>query len=346
MPLMTPVELPERRLQITPQTRLVLLGSCFATHIGARLRGAGLRTEVNPFGVLYNPESIALAVDALLDGDVKENWFFYGRDNLWHSWLHSTEYSAPDKDACLKRVEERFTAAREMLLQADVVCFTFGTNRVYEYEGRVVGNCHKQPAAQFKERQLGIAEIVTRWRTLLKRLHEANPKLQVLFTVSPYRYAKYGFVENQRAKATLLLAVEQLVNEERLTVNGERLTVNGERLTVNEERLTVNGERLTGGGMPNVSYFPAYEILLDELRDYRFYAEDMLHPSEQAVTYIWQRFTSWAFTPEAVKLTQEWERTERDLAHRPLNPDSEAHKAFLKKVLERREHLKLLFLDN
>ena len=325
MPLMTPVELPERCLQITPQTRLVLLGSCFATHIGARLRGAGLRTEVNPFGVLYNPESIALAVDALLDGDVKENWFFYGRDNLWHSWLHSTEFSAPDKDACLKRVEERFTAAREMLLQADVVCFTFGTNRVYEYEGRVVGNCHKQPAAQFKERQLGIAEIVTRWRTLLKRLHEVNPKLQVLFTVSPYRYAKYGFVENQRAKATLLLAVEQLVNE---------------------EWLTVNCERLTGGGMPNVSYFPAYEILLDELRDYRFYAEDMLHPSEQAVTYIWQRFTSWAFTPEAVKFTQEWERTERDLAHRPLNPDSEAHKAFLKKVLERREQLRLLLLDN
>ena len=339
MPLMTPVELPECRLQITPQTRLVLLGSCFATHIGARLRGAGLRTEVNPFGVLYNPESIALAVDALLDGDVKENWFFYGRDNLWHSWLHSTEFSAPDKDACLKRVEERFTAAREMLLQADVVCFTFGTNRVYECEGRVVGNCHKQPAAQFKERQLGIAEIVTRWRTLLKRLHAANPKLQVLFTVSPYRYAKYGFVENQRAKATLLLAVEQLVNEVWLTVYGERLTVN-------EERLMVNGERLTGGGMPNVSYFPAYEILLDELRDYRFYAEDMLHPSEQAVTYIWQRFTSWAFTPEAVKFAQEWERTERDLAHRPLNPDSEAHKAFLKKVLERREHLKLLLLDN
>ena len=311
MPLMTPVELPERRLQITPQTRLVLLGSCFATHIGARLRGAGLRTEVNPFGVLYNPESIALAVAALLDGDVKENWFFYGRDNLWHSWLHSTEFSAPDKDTCLKRVEERFTAAREMLLRADVVCFTFGTNRVYEHEGRVVGNCHKQPAAEFKERALSVGEIVARWHTLLKRLHEANSKLQVIFTVSPYRYAKYGMVENQRAKATLLLAVEQLVT-----------------------------------GNPNAHYFPAYEILLDELRDYRFYAEDMLHPSEQAVTYIWQRFSSWAFTPEAVKFSQEWERTERDLAHRPLNPDSEAHKAFLKKALERREKLKLLLLDN
>ena len=311
MPLMTPVALPERRVQIAPQSRLVLLGSCFATHIGARLRGAGLRTEVNPFGVLYNPESIALAVDALLDGEVREDWLFYGRDEMWHSWLHATEFSALDKDTCLGRVEERFTAAREMLLQADVVCFTFGTNRVYEHEGRVVGNCHKQPAAEFKERALSVGEIVERWRKLLGRLHEANPQLQVIFTVSPYRYAKYGMVENQRAKATLLLAVEQLVT-----------------------------------GNPNAHYFPAYEIQLDELRDYRFYAEDMLHPSEQAVTYIWQRFSSWAFTPEAVKFSQEWERTERDLAHRPLNPDSEAHKAFLKKALERREKLKLLLLDN
>lgn len=311
MPLMTPVALPERRVQIAPQSRLVLLGSCFATHIGARLRGAGLRTEVNPFGVLYNPESIALAVDALLDGEVREDWLFYGRDEMWHSWLHATEFSALDKDTCLGRVEERFTAAREMLLQADVVCFTFGTNRVYEHEGRVVGNCHKQPAAEFKECALSVGEFVERWRKLLGRLHEANPQLQVIFTVSPYRYAKYGMVENQRAKATLLLAVEQLVT-----------------------------------GNPNAHYFPAYEIQLDELRDYRFYAEDMLHPSEQAVTYIWQRFSSWAFTPEAVKFSQEWERTERDLAHRPLNPDSEAHKAFLKKALERREKLKLLLLDN
>ena len=308
---MTPVALPERSVQIAPQSRLVLLGSCFATHIGARLRGAGLRTEVNPFGVLYNPESIALAVDALLDGEVREDWLFYGRDEMWHSWLHATEFSALDKDTCLGRVEERFTAAREMLLQADVVCFTFGTNRVYEHEGRVVGNCHKQPAAEFKECALSVGEIVERWRKLLGRLHEANPQLQVIFTVSPYRYAKYGMVENQRAKATLLLAVELLVT-----------------------------------GNPNAHYFPAYEIQLDELRDYRFYAEDMLHPSEQAGTYIWQRFSSWAFTPEAVKFSQEWERTERDLAHRPLNPDSEAHKAFLKKALERREKLKLLLLDN
>ena len=311
MPLLTPVELPKCAPRFVPSTRTLLLGSCFAAHIGKRLQGAGLRTVVNPFGVLYNPESIALALDALLEGQVKDDWFFEGRDGLWHSWLHATEFSALDKATCRERVGERFSEAREMLKQADVLCFTFGTNRVYEHDGRVVGNCHKEPAAQFTERLLTIAEIVARWQPLLERLQALNPKAEIIFTVSPYRYAKYGFVDSQRAKATLLLAVEELVSHSLKTSKQTAL----------------------------IHYFPAYEILLDELRDYRFYAEDMLHPSEQAVTYIWQRFTSWAFMPEAQKFTQEWERTERDLAHRPQNPDSEAHKTFIEKVMARRAQL-------
>ena len=260
--------------------------------------------EVNPFGVVYNPESIALALEAMLDERLPDGCFFEGRDNLWHSWLHASEFSAPDEATCRKRVGERFSEACGKLRQADVICFTFGTNRVYEHAGRVVGNCHKEPASQFVERSLTIQEIVERWHTLLERIRTVNPTAEIIFTVSPYRYAKYGMVENQRAKATLLLAIEELTRE-----------------------------------MERVHYFPAYEILLDELRDYRFYASDMLHPSEVAVNYIWQRFTSWAFTPEALKFAQEWERTERDLAHRPLNPESDAHKAFLEKVMARRAQL-------
>jgi hypothetical protein len=289
-----------------------MLGSCFASHIGGRLQRAGLQVEVNPFGVLYNPESIALALEALMEGDVKDDWFFQGRDGMWHSWLHATEFSAKEKDACVKCVAERLRAAHEMLSKADVLCLTFGTNRVYEHAKRAVGNCHKEAASQFTERSLKVAEIVERWQALLKHLYAWNPKLKVVFTVSPYRYAKYGFVENQRAKATLLLAIDELMNHEQRAVSTEG----------------------------RMFYFPAYEILLDELRDYRFYAEDMLHPSEQAVSYIWQKFTSWAFTPEALNFAQEWERTERDLAHRPMNPDSDAHKAFVEKVMAKRELLK------
>ena len=304
MPLMTPVVLPKQAPRIVPSTRFLLVGSCFATHIGAQLQRSGLHVEVNPFGVVYNPESIALALEAMLDERLPDDCFFEGRDNLWHSWLHASEFSAPDEATCRKRVGERFSEACGKLRQADVICFTFGTNRVYEHAGRVVGNCHKEPASQFVERSLTIQEIVGRWRTLLERIRTVNPTAEIIFTVSPYRYAKYGMVENQRAKATLLLAIEELTRE-----------------------------------MERVHYFPAYEILLDELRDYRFYASDMLHPSEVAVNYIWQRFTSWAFTPEALKFAQEWEHTERDLAHRPLNPESDAHKAFLEKVMARRAQL-------
>ena len=304
MPLMTPVVLPKQAPRIVPSTRFLLVGSCFATHIGGQLQRSGLQVEVNPFGVVYNPESIALALEAMLDERLPDGCFFEGRDNLWHSWLHASEFSAPDEATCRKRVGERFTEACGKLRQADVICFTFGTNRVYEHAGRVVGNCHKEPASQFVERSLTIQEIVERWHTLLERIRTVNPTAEIIFTVSPYRYAKYGMVENQRAKATLLLAIEELTRE-----------------------------------MERVHYFPAYEILLDELRDYRFYASDMLHPSEVAVNYIWQRFTSWAFTPEALKFAQEWERTERDLAHRPLNPESDAHKAFLEKVMARRAQL-------
>ena len=304
MPLMTPVVLPKQAPRIVPSTRFLLVGSCFATHIGGQLQRSGLQVEVNPFGVVYNPESIALALEAMLDERLPDGCFFEGRDNLWHSWLHASEFSAPDEATCRKRVGERFSEACGKLRQADVICFTFGTNRVYEHAGRVVGNCHKEPASQFVERSLTIQEIVERWRTLLERIRTVNPTAEIIFTVSPYRYAKYGMVENQRAKATLLLAIEELTRE-----------------------------------MERVHYFPAYEILLDELRDYRFYASDMLHPSEVAVNYIWQRFTSWAFTPEALNFAQEWERTERDLAHRPLNPESDAHKVFLEKVMARRAQL-------
>ncbi len=304
MPLMTPVVLPKQAPRIVPSTRFLLVGSCFATHIGGQLQRSGLQVEVNPFGVVYNPESIALALEAMLDERLPDACFFEGRDNLWHSWLHASEFSAPDEATCRKRVGERFSEACGKLRQADVICFTFGTNRVYEHAGRVVGNCHKEPASQFVERSLTIQEIVERWHTLLERIRTVNPTAEIIFTVSPYRYAKYGMVENQRAKATLLLAIEELTRE-----------------------------------MERVHYFPAYEILLDELRDYRFYASDMLHPSEVAVNYIWQRFTSWAFTPEALKFAQEWERTERDLAHRPLNPETDAHKAFLEKVMARRAQL-------
>lgn len=306
MDFRTIVPLPADGPTITPATNALVLGSCFAEHVGERLRTA-LGPEqccVNPFGVLYNPMSIAQALNVMLSGLESlekleklehleklesqvppENLpIFLGRDGLWHSWLHSTHYSAPTREECRKRCQASLAEARRLLARADLLIITFGTSRCYMLNDEstdgptdfVVANCHKELSTRFTERDCTIDEIVSTWRPLLERLQRLRPTLQVVFTVSPYRYRKYGYHASQLAKARLLLAVEQFVLQVR--------------------PLPLSGG--VGGGL----YFPAYEIVLDELRDYRFYKPDMLHPSEQAVDYIWERFREWTFSPEMQQL--------------------------------------------
>ena len=309
MEFRTIVPLPDDAPVVTPSTHALVLGSCFAEHVGERLQMA-LGPEqccVNPFGVLYNPMSIAQALEVIIEAPTKldhqenlenqenpenlENLvsprslpLFHGRDGLWHSWLHSTHYSAPTREECQSRCTAALAEARRILERADLLIITFGTSRCYllndetthEPTNFVVANCHKELATRFTERDCTIEEIVATWRPLLARLRRLRPTLQVVFTVSPYRYRKYGYHASQLAKARLLLAVEELTN---------------------------NTASPQSGGMRGA--FPAYEIVLDELRDYRFYKPDMLHPSEQAVDYIWERFREWTFTPEMHTLYQQ-----------------------------------------
>ena len=277
------------------------MGSCFAEHIGSRL--PRLQTAqgfpsviVNPFGVLYNPESIRIGIETLVENSFDEKYLFRGKDGQWHSWLHSGEFSAEDKEECLNRILGRLLPAGRLLRQADVLFVTFGTARVYELGsgGFVVGNCHREPAAAFTERNLSVEETVRTWLSLLRHLHQVNPSLQVVFTVSPYRYAKYGMHGSQLSKATLLLSIARL---------------------------------FSAGGkddLPVSHYFPAYEIVLDELRDYRFFGPDMLHPSETAVGYVWERFRDWTFTPDMRQCAEEWQRLDNAFRHRPLHPESKS----------------------
>ena len=292
MEFRTIVPLPPDGPTITPTTRALVLGSCFAENVGARLRDALTPEQccVNPFGVLYNPMSIAQALEVIIEN--QENLecpdnpekpdnlpLFLGRDGLWHSWLHSTHYSAPTREECRARCSAALAEARQLLAHADLLIVTFGTSRSYllndattgEPTDFVVANCHKELATRFTERDFSVDEIVSTWRPLLADLQRLRPELQVVFTVSPYRYKKYGFHASQLAKARLLLAVEELSSSLLPPTS-------------------------------SLAYFPAYEIVLDELRDYRFYNADMLHPSEQAVDYIWQRFREWTFSPEMNQL--------------------------------------------
>ena len=307
MDFRTTVEFEMSGLSVRPEDRISLLGSCFAVHVGSRMAGAGLDVHVNPFGVLYNPASISEMCRAMAMGMDFADDCFFSDGNLWHSWLNDSMFSAGSREECRARLREACRIEGERLRVLDYLFLTLGTNRYYVLNatGRTVGNCHKQPARCFTECQMGVDEVVEEMGRTLEQLWQVNPGLKVIFTVSPYRYAKYGFHGSQLGKAVLLLAVDGLCR------------------------------RFEGRCL----YFPAYEIVLDELRDYRFYAEDMLHPSEVAVNYVWERFSQSCLSPQALALMTEWQGLAKALSHRPRRPDSTEYRDFLRQTVLKMERL-------
>lgn len=259
MEFRTPVTITLAPFAIEPRERMLFVGSCFADNIGRRFVEDKFRATVNPYGVMYNPASIMHTV------------------KRWTGELGATD-EAPQ-----------------------TAVFTLGTNHVYilNETGEIVDNCRKRPQRLFTERELSVDECADYLREAIATLQKINPSVRIIITVSPIRYAKYGFHDSQLSKATLLLAADKLTKE-----------------------------------MDNVVYFPAYEIVNDELRDYRFYREDMLHPTDQAVEYIWQRFGETFFSKQTVKFLEEWRPIKAALAHRPFNPEAEEYKKFLEKAKE------------
>lgn len=297
MKFRTEISLRPYRATIGYENRILSLGSCFADEMARRLAAAKFRIEANPSGVLFNPLSIAEAVESYAaaaavgreelhtDG---ERWFHYG--------FHG-DFAAPTPDEALRRMNAARQRGAEALRAADRVMITFGTAWVYEYEGRTVANCHRQPAAQFVRRRLAVDEIVSRYEELL-----AGPLAgrRILLTVSPVRHLGDGLEGNAASKATLRLAAE-LLTERR----------------------------------PEVEYFPAYEILTDDLRDYRFYADDLVHPARQAVEYVWERVVEGVLTERARQLLPRVEAIAAAAAHRPRDPRSAAHRALCREQLGR-----------
>ena len=206
--------------------------------------------------------------------------------------------------------------------KATLAILTLGTNHVYidRATNKIVDNCQKRPASDFEERVLSVDECADYLRRSIRLLHEWNPEMKIILTVSPIRYRKYGYHESQLSKATLLMAVEKVTK-----YRGDKVTDNQEDVTL----LPCYSDALT--------YFPSYEILLDELRDYRFYAPDMLHPSPQAVDYIYRRFQDCFFSDEARQYVSEWRPIREALAHRPFNPDSSEYQTFRKQTLQRQQ---------
>ena len=289
-----------KRFVLDPRRPVVLLGSCFADNISAKMKSCLWEAE-NPLGTLYNPLSIASALYACLgmaggeDGmGFEESLFEAG--GMWRSWLFDSKMSAETREDVVYAFGERCRRLDALLSRAEVLFVTFGTAWCYYIGERLVANCHKQPAAMFERRRLSVREIVDTWRDLMDRLRERYPRLQVVFTVSPVRHLKDGFEGNARSKAILQLAVEELCGG---VSSGAR-----------------GGE--VSQGVEGCYYFPAYEIVNDDLRDYRFYASDLVHPSEEAVEYIWEKFKEMYMDEKGVQRLKEGESISRGLGHRPL----------------------------
>lgn len=294
MKFTTPVNIKLNKT-IDYNSRIVMLGSCFAENIGKKLIDCGFNVVMNPMGILYNPISIFSALERIVEGREFTEDELFCHNGLWTSFMHHGSFSHADKNEALKMMNERLKEGHEQLKDATHLIITFGSAEVYERNGKVVSNCHKLPAREFTHRLLSINEINNLYKSFaIKTQNIAS--LQTIFTISPVRYLGDGAHHGQINKATLLLATNDICKK-------------------------------TGA-----DYFPSYEIMMDELRDYRYYAEDMIHPSDVAINYIFEQFTKTYLTDEAIRTADEIQKIKKSLAHRPLHPDSEEYQNFKKKL--------------
>ena len=300
MNLQTKITVAAPDFLIDYNSRLMMLGSCFAENMGSKFSYYKFDVDVNPCGIIYNPLSVANVLWLIVEGKQFEKSDLRQVGGKWVSLYHHGAFSSTDPDECLRRINDRLTKATGELRTLDLLVITWGTAWVYRYtrENIVVSNCHKIPSQEFERSRLSVEDIVKEYLVLIGRLREINPGLRILFTVSPIRHWKDGAHGNQLSKATLLLAIDRLREE-----------------------------------LQHVYYFPAYEIVLDELRDYRFYADDMLHMSGFTVDYIWERFLYSFISPEVLGLMNQIGRVNKGVAHRPFDPQSEEYHRLVKKML-------------
>ncbi len=267
--------------------KIMLMGSCFSDNIGAKLKDAMLSVMVNPFGTIFNPLSIASGLDKIIDNVTIAGADLFMSSGVWNSYDFHSRFSMASKDAALQRMNSSIAEAHEHLKECNTLIITLGTAVVYRRRdtGEVVTNCHKVPQQEFSRRLASVEEITEALFKTVQRLHEFNASLRVVFTVSPIRHIADGLEMNSLSKAVLRVAVNNVVRQFK--------------------------------GF--VGYFPAFEIVMDDLRDYRFYSADMVHPSETAIEYIWQTFQATYFDDRSTQAIARCERVSKRLKHRPMN---------------------------
>lgn len=294
--------------KIVHQDNLFLIGSCFTENIGSKFKQHKFSVLENPNGILFNPVSISKSITSYIQNKqyAKEDLFY--ENELWNSWEHHTRFSDVDMDICLHRINASQQQAHQFLKTADWVFITLGSAFVYELENRVVvANCHKVPTDKFNKKLLNVEEVLAVLDNVIHRIFMLNPTVKIMFTVSPVRHLRDGFVENNRSKAVLIQAVHHLVNK-----------------------------------FNKLFYFPAYELVIDDLRDYRFYAEDLVHPNYAATNYVWDKLVDCCIDENTIQLMKQLNEINAAVNHKSFNPTTEAHKKFIDTTINKINTIKKL----
>ena len=287
--------------RITYDDRTMFIGSCFASSIGEQMEKGKMSVMINPAGTVYNPVSVCNTLDSITTGRefVKEDLCFH--DGMWLSFYHYTDFSSADPDKTLNKINSRLKEASAFLKSSAFLFITLGTARIYRLKktGKIVSNCHKIPSVEFTSELLSVEEIADLWTIMLDRLSMFAPGLKVIFTISPVRHLKDGAHGNQISKSVLFLAVEKLLSHK-----------------------------------SRPQYFPAYELVMDDLRDYRFYSDDMIHPSDSAINYIWDAFSASYLDAASIKIWNEALKITKARTHRFNTESISKKKDFALKILD------------
>ena len=307
MKLQTEINLKQQEHNLIDyNSRLLLLGSCFSENIGSKFKYFKFQNTTNPFGILFHPKAIEVLIDNAIDSKLySENDIFFHNEQ-WHCFDAHSQLSNASKEDLLQQLNDKVKSTNQQINEASHVIITLGTAWVYKYISAksIVANCHKMPQKEFSKELLSVEKIEESIKNITAKIEEVNSKASIIFTVSPVRHIKDGFIENTQSKAHLISAIHKTID---------------------------NNNQL--------HYFPSYEIMMDELRDYRFYNEDMLHPNMTAIQYIWNKFQQAWISSEASKTMLEIDGVQKGLSHKPFNQESKAHLQFLEVLEHKKQRL-------
>ena len=306
MQFTTKIPIEKHQKPISFESKILALGSCFAENISEKFQYFKFQIETNPFGIIFNPVSIEKLVNRVVNKIEFTDKDIFFHNDLWHCYEVHSELSNPNKEEFLSLLNLSIFQSFNLLIQTSHLTITYGTSWIYRNieSNEIVANCHKVPQKQFEKELLSIETIEKSIQNTIDLIQKVNPTCQFIFTISPVRHIKDGFVENTLSKSHLIAALHTTYN------------------------------------LKPIVYFPSYEIMMDELRDYRFYASDMLHPNQVAVDYIWERFSENYISDESQKVMEEVDSIQKSLLHRSFNPNSESHQKFLMNLNKKIQLLK------